>query len=383
MNGVETLCIYLILGTTGHTGYSSCTYCWQIGCYCRRRVVFESQRGRPRTDTEFRNQEDGQHHIATTSLTENPLIQSMIFSFPIDHMHTLDLGVMRKILMLQIKYHVLDVDKADEVIKKIAKYVPTDFTRKPRSMKLIEHWKASEFRMFALYIAPIMYLECDVDEHERDNFLKLFISYRLLMGENGTVTDESLEQADELLNEFVQSFKQKYSELSFNFHALLHLAEIVRLKGPLYKYSAYKYENFYQLLRSWIRKPSHLFQQIWTRWLQTRGMVQRKKGQKRKFDSFYIDFSIRNNCVMNEEGDIFIIHNKIVNPNGIFLEGKKVNSRRAFFDFPINSENLNIFIISETNLSVETTVLKLESVTRKMFKIPFKNNLVIMPVLHY
>lgn len=86
---------------------------------------------------------------------------------------------------------------------------------------------------------------------------------------------------------------------------------------------------------------------------------------------------------MNEVGDIFIIHKKISNPNGIFFEGKKVNCRRALFDTPVNSETLNIFIISETNLNVDTTVFNLESVSRKMFKIPFKNNLVIMPVLHY
>lgn len=374
--------ISLLLGTLGHSGYASCTYCWQVGTWLGK-VVFQSTRDRPRTDAEFRQREDQHHHVATTSLTENPLILNMIYSFPIDMMHTLDLGVARKQLFLHKKHRMFDEDKADAFIKRVMKYVPSDFTRKPRSSKLIEYWKALEFRMFALYIGIIFYLESGLNRQEYDNFLRFFISYRLLMGEYGEISDESLTLADELLNEYVTNFKEKYSELSYNFHALLHLVEVCRINGPLYKYSAYKFENFYQLLRHWIRKPSHLFQQIWTRWSQTRGMVKRKTPKRRHFNSYYIDATKKNNCVMTNDNHIYIIQRKVVNPEGVFFEARKVNELRTLFDSPISSDILDIYIISASDTSQEVTTINLEDIKKKMFKIPFNNELVIMPILHY
>lgn len=57
--------------------------------------------------------------------------------------------------------------------------------------------------MFANYIAPVMFLECDIYQQECDNFLNFFISYWLLMGDDGHVSEESLELADKLLKEYV------------------------------------------------------------------------------------------------------------------------------------------------------------------------------------
>lgn len=345
--------------------------------------MFEEYRARTRTNQQFHNMEDTQHHVAVTKLTENPFISDMVMSFPIDSMHTLDLGVIKKLLMLQKKRNMFDVGKANEFIKKASKYVPSDFVRKPRSFSLIDQWKATEFREFGTYFGPVMYLESGLNSEEYDNFLHFFIAYRLVMGEHGIVLEERLEQADALLNVFVRKFKETYSELSYNFHTLLHVAEVCRVHGPLHKYTAYKYENFYQLLRAWIRKPSHLFEQIWTRWSQTRGMVLRKKNKKKSIDSHIIDATQRNNCVMDQNGQIFLIQKKSLNFDGLLFEARKVNRRQPLFSHPVCSTTLKIFVISETDVSDDVTGLTLDSIEAKMFRIPYKNNFVVMPVLHY
>lgn len=371
-----------VTGTVGHTGYSSCTYCWQIGQYSNRRVVFEASKGRQRTDQEFRNYVDQAHHIGHTILTDNPLIRDMIFHFPIDCMHALDLGVVKKIIKLYLKLKSFDPDLADNFIVRVLKFIPGEFTRKPRSLKNIEHYKAAEFRLFALYLAPVLLKESNVNSTVYDNFMNFFVAYRLLLGEEGVVHPDNCNLAESLLEEFVRDFKDMYGELSFNFHSLLHLADVVRHHGPLDRYSAYKFENWYQLLRKWIRKPSDLFKQVHTRWLQNKGMVQRKSLNRKNFNSLILSTSIKNNCIMTVNGEISLITKKIVNPDGITFEAKKFTNRQSFFSQPVNSSELNIFVVSETSLATTATTIRLNQIKRKMFRMPYGSDFVVMPILH-
>lgn len=347
-----------------------------------RRIVFSCTKERERTDHEFRNYVDRAHHKAKTILTENPFVSDMIHSFPIDVMHCLDLGVMKKIFAIFDFHKLLDKDIADAFINTMKKYVPSDFVRRPRGLKHMEHFKATEYRLFALYLAPVLFKLCKLNTNQYTNFLNFFISYRLIMGLNGEVTEDECRTAEILLRQFVKTFHDVFDELSFNFHNILHLVDVVRRHGPVDKYSAYKYENFYFLMRKWIRKPSHIFEQLWNRWTQTRGRVQRKSTTNKTFGVKILDSSIRNNCIMTEDDNIYIITKKIVNPDGVFFETKKFSNRSSFFSTPVISEDLNIYVVSDSDL-VDGPALRLEQVKRKMFRIPYLDQFVIMPVLHY
>lgn len=76
-------------------------------------------------------------------------------------MHSVCLGVVRKILFLwrdsgrQFGITKSKIDIINTNIYKISKHWPSDFVRKPRSLKDLEHWKATELRQFLLYIAPL------------------------------------------------------------------------------------------------------------------------------------------------------------------------------------------------------------------------------------
>lgn len=299
-------------------------------------------------------------------------------------MHCLDLGSMRKLLILYLKYGLFDQAVADQFIKLAVKYVPSDFTRKPRPLKLLDHYKAAELRMFALYLAIVMFKESNMSRQDYETFLLFFCGYRILMGENGNCTTEDCDLSDNLLTQLVKRFHEKFSECSFNFHCLLHLADIVRKNGPLYRYSAYPFENYYQLFRQWIRKPSDILKQIWQRWNQNKGLVLKKSIKKRKeFDSFHVDSNMRNNYIMTTNGDLVMITRKIVNLQNISYIGRKFTSREPFFSSPINSEMLNIYMVSEESLSNDLINIEMVDIKSKMFKVPYNNNFVVLPLLHY
>lgn len=61
------------------------------------RVIFPSLNDLLRTDHSFRGQTQPLHHRGVSNLQE--LAINMIKSFPIDPMHLLDLGVMKKLLV--------------------------------------------------------------------------------------------------------------------------------------------------------------------------------------------------------------------------------------------------------------------------------------------
>lgn len=55
--------------------------------------------------------------------------------------------------------------------------------------------------------------------------------------------------AKKLLENFVKKIRTEFQQLSFNFHNLLHIRDVVRFNGLLDKYSAYKFKKFYFLLK--------------------------------------------------------------------------------------------------------------------------------------
>lgn len=141
-----------------------------------------------------------------------------------------------------------------EKLLKARKSVPVEFARRPRSLKEIDRWKASEFRQFLLYTGPVLlkdFLNTAVHQH----FLLLFIGVFKLSNE--ALLEEFTEYANGALVLFVQHFGKMYGEmyLSYNVHNLVHLAQDVKVHGNLDSFSAFKFENYTQKLKRLVRKP--------------------------------------------------------------------------------------------------------------------------------
>lgn len=86
----------------------------------------------------------------------------LVTQFPLDYLHLICLGTVRKMLYLWTK-GPLNVRLSGVVVKNISyqlielqKHISSDFARKPRALSELCHWKGTEFRLFVLYIGPLV-----------------------------------------------------------------------------------------------------------------------------------------------------------------------------------------------------------------------------------
>jgi len=90
-----------ILKTKGHTGFFSCSRCSTEGLYFDNRVCFPKIEFTKRTHSDFLNRINDDYHVtsSTTIITEIPNLD-IIYNFPLDYMHLIYLGVMKKLILL-------------------------------------------------------------------------------------------------------------------------------------------------------------------------------------------------------------------------------------------------------------------------------------------
>lgn len=119
-------------------GYSCCDKCTVEGDYINKRVIFNSMSSPARTDELFLLQNDEEHHVGTSPLTG--LNIGMGSKFPIDYMHSLCLGVMKKLLTswvngpLNVRLASTSVKRISTSLERNSKFFTSEFNRKSRSL---------------------------------------------------------------------------------------------------------------------------------------------------------------------------------------------------------------------------------------------------------
>ncbi|XP_026481608.1 uncharacterized protein LOC113388447 [Ctenocephalides felis] len=154
------------------------------------------------------------------------------------------------------------IKKISDKLRGMRNNIPVEFCRRPRSLRFLNSWKATEYRQFLLYTGPIV-LKSIISKDFYNNFLTLHVAIRILSSRD--FSDESLlNYSKSLLTYFVNGFKLLYGEhlVSHNVHSLIHLTDDVRRFGSLESFSAFKFENYMQTLKKYIRKPERPLQQI-------------------------------------------------------------------------------------------------------------------------
>ncbi len=144
---------------TSHCGYGACERCDQKGKSVKGRMTFPKIREvNLRDNHTFRNQNDPRHHTGNS-----PFLQltsfDMVFGFPLDYLHLVLLGVMKKLLKIWIlslkrsPHRISDTQQAriDRMLRRIRNSLPSEMDRRSRSIAEIRTWKAVEFRTFLLY----------------------------------------------------------------------------------------------------------------------------------------------------------------------------------------------------------------------------------------
>jgi hypothetical protein len=208
---------------------------------------------------------------------------NFISDIPLDPMHLVDLGVMRRFL----KYILFEGNVIARLsaasrrtlnanIEEVSPSLPTEFTRKVRSLNFFSRWKASECRQFLLYIGPVV-----LSDVLKSNVFKCFLLFHaaIFILSSEKLMSTFLDDADQFLKIFVSYSAQIFGEkfLSYNVHSLMHLVSDVSRHGPLQIFSAYPFESELGWIKSLVKSSNLPLQQIFKRLCEKRNFQRCKE----------------------------------------------------------------------------------------------------------
>jgi hypothetical protein len=252
--------------TKGHNAYYACERCVIKGKW-EGRVVFGLSNidtmPSLRSETSFNNFEYRDHQMGITPLINAGI--SCIKSFPLDYMHLVCLGVVKRLLMFlksgpricRLSHQQLEL--LSEKLCFLNGKMPREFARQPRSHFYLDRWKATEFRQFLLYTGPLV-LRPVVSKHVYEHFLSLTVAMSILLHNDVNFRNVHTGYARELLVYFVKTSELIYGEtfVSYNVHSLIHIADDVEHFGKsLNDISAFQFENHLQKLKISVRKAQN------------------------------------------------------------------------------------------------------------------------------
>ena len=275
--------------TKHHSGYFSCTKCEQEGEYVDH-VILPELDSALRTDESFRLQSNPQHHTGVSFL-ENLGI-GMVSQIALDYMHLVCLGVAKKLLSDLVrgpKNIRLNGDVQQRINDKLLTYngcYPWEISRHMRPLNEFTKFKATEFRLFLLYIGPIV-LKNNVSEEYYEHFLNLSLAIRILCDSEKCL--EMNEVANSLLRTFVEQYKNYngVERLTYNIHNLIHLANEVKQFGSLNNFSCFPFENYLRMLKLKIKPGPLPMQQLVNR-LSEEEQMPLEKVTKKKIPNYLL-----------------------------------------------------------------------------------------------
>lgn len=251
----------------GHNGYYGCDKCSQRGMWIDNRMTFPEINSPLRTDVAFDEMSDELHHTGLSPF--RGLQIGLVSQFPLDYMHLICLGDVKRLLLLWIKGPLenscrLSARTVGEISQKLiqmSRHVPREFLRKGRSLAEIDRWKASEFRQFLLYTGPVA-LQEHLPVLKYKHFLLLFVAIYCLC--SPFLLKTYSHYANNLLRMFVVEFEKLYGkkQIVYNVYGLIHLAKDAENFGPLNDFSAFVFESFLGKLKHLVRQPKLPLQQV-------------------------------------------------------------------------------------------------------------------------
>ena len=395
----------------GHSGYFGCDRCCQKGVYLENKVTFPASDAPLRTDVAFDEMEDNEHHKGSSVLKNLQI--GMVTKFPLDYMHLVCLGVMRRLLFLWMKGPLLCrqgpgfIRRVNGRLAELQGYLPREFLRKGRSLNEIDRWKAVEFRQFLLYTGPVILKESlpgDLYSH----FLLFFVS--ILCLSSPIFVGTYRQYAKQLLRNFVIEVGSLYGkgQYVYNIHGLVHLADDVSRYGHLDMFSAFPFESYLGKIKRLIRKPNFPLQQVIRRFSEEKGkrsdgdsypdngivkkqhwngpLLQNNRRmlqyEQLHLPSAFFSCRLGDNCILLSE-QIGLIRNILSagdNCEKLFLV-EWFKDKEDFFSSPLPSSDLRIFRVR--NLAERLSTVAVTNIVSKCVLMPYKDDFVAVPLIHH
>lgn len=393
-----------IKGTKHCTGYFGCDKCTIEGEYISGRIVFRGS-GTDRTDETFRLRENEEHHIVTSPF--ETLYIDMINTFPMDYMHFLCHGVVKKCIQglsnAALPYRVSSntLDVINSLISSIN--LPGDFSRKPRSIRHSGLWKATEFRTFILYLLPVLRFcrTLHIEMFEHLHLLHCIITFSC----HPKLHNLYASQINDFACQFISRCHDIWgpSFIVYNVHSLRHLASEIARHGSLDNFSCFWAENFLRFVKEQIKGSNFVLQQIVKRVyekdvclghlksLPCDDIFSHQKTEVIDGKSVFQKVSLPNRSTFISDtfpDNIVFINNKTVmrisnilkdnDGNGI-LRGRVYKTVETMYESPIHSSVLSAFYVED--LFIEEVCFCLNDIFCKGLLLECER-VIAMPILH-
>lgn len=190
------------------------------------------------------------------------IVRDIINSTAVDVMHTVYLGVMKKLLGLWFdgKHSncAFSLSKfKEEISNRMISITPPNFVQRvPRSLRDLHYWKASELKNFLFYYSlPLL----------SDILPKQFLEHHIALVtatfivSQDSISPKELDLADKLYLQYVFMFEELYG-LEFMtavVHQLLHLTDDVYHLGPTWVSSNFPFEDINGKLMKLVHGTQH------------------------------------------------------------------------------------------------------------------------------
>ena len=400
----------------GHTAYYSCERCTQKGVW-EQKVTLPIVDAPLRTDASFDEMRDIEHHHQTGETPLRGISVGLVSQVVLDPMHLVYLGVMRKLLNLWMKGPIglcrmgaTSVSTFSDLLVSFQGFIPREFSRKCRSVREVDRWKATEFRQFLLY-SGIVVLKDNLSKEKYNHFLLLFVA--IFCMSSPSLHLEYLEFSKHLLVTFVSNFSKHYGQnmLVYNVHNLVHLGDDVERHGVLDSFSAFAFENYLGSLKKMLRKPQNPLAQVIRRFSE-------KKTEKKSVDinkglgnpwnvhnngpllndfkgytqfsdiywnSLHLSVKKNGNCVQIGS-HIGLITNIVKLGADVKVFFEPFESVSPFFEDPIPSSHLDIYVVDDLKVGFSIAA-SFSEIKFKFVRFPYRNNRktnrsVVIPLVH-
>ena len=355
-----------------HTAKKGCGYCRCSGEIHEHRVSFPTCVSELRRDISYsRGEEDNQHFISPLSG-----VVPLMTGFPVDYQHCVCLGIVRRLFsyyFTSVKSFRLRCKLSQEQLKslsddciRMAQYIPREFQRRPRRLDTeLAHFKATEFRLFLLYIGPYLFKKYFIDDYFNHFLLLHFSMY--VFSSSRTLSIHS--HAKACLERFVAQMPQLFGQhsMSYNFHVVLHIPYFVEMYGPLDKFSTFPFENWLHLLKRRVKKTRFYAQNLINE-------CRNLKNVDLANRDLYINCDPPNNCAFVNGHFILVT---AVGFSASFVRGRRLQFVRDLYISPYCSQVLNIGFYS---LSRDVIC---GPVTGKAIMIPHENEYLVIPFCNF
>lgn len=342
-----------------HNSQEGCEFCNTQGERMNNRIIYPCNQKdiEFRTDRSFRAQSHKNHHTGISPLVS---VQNfdIVNGFVLDYMHMACLGTMRRLINRWLKTDSGFCIRPS--FRKLASErmcmieLPKDFNRKMRSFTELDRFKATEYSILLLYVAPFIFKDL-IPSEQFNHFLCLYCAMRICCSK--TLLNEHGHKAISLIEEFVNKSQNIYcgDEPVYNTHSIQHMIQnAVKSKVTLEEINCFPFENHLGQLKKLVRGNHLPLEQVVKRLLE-RGCCLKKYDFKSK-NIFIVPQSKSDRYVFLKNNKIMVVHS--ITQNGNKYKGQIYQTVADVFSNPIQSRIIKVWQV--TNLSTHLFEVPIE-----------------------